>query len=434
MEVVGDGRDRKDQMTIPRAAAQHRWQVIAGTVGNVMEWYDFAVYGYFVPVIARHFFPASDPTTSLIAAFGAFAAGFLMRPLGGVVFGQIGDRLGRKAALTLSVLAMAIPTFLIGILPDHAVIGPAATMLLVLCRMVQGLSVGGEFTTSIVYLVEGAPPHRRGLAGSWSGFGATMGVLLGSAVAALTTSLLSETALHSWGWRVPFLVGLLVGLAGLLIRRGLPEPVSAEHAAAKLPVIESFVTEWRAMLQVVGLTVLQGAAFYLIFVYLVTWFEKEVHLWPKEALDINTFNMVILLAVTPVAGLLSDRFGRKPLLIAGALGLFLAAWPLFWLMHHPNAGAALGGQAGFAVLSALFMGVVPVTMVEAFPARVRCTAIAVGYNISLGLIGGTVPMVATFLIERTHEDLSPAYYLMATAAVSLLTVLTLRETSRRPLR
>jgi MFS transporter, MHS family, proline/betaine transporter len=250
----------------------------------------------------------------------------------------------------------------------------------------------------------------------------------------LTTTLLPEAALHSWGWRVPFLVGLLVGLGGLWIRRGLPEPVAPAHAAAKLPIVEAFVTEWRAMLQVVGLTILQGAAFYLIFVYLVTWFEQDVHLWPTEALDINTFNMIVLLAIMPVAGLLSDRFGRKPLLIAGALGLLITAWPLFWLMHHPTPWAALAGQAGFALLSALFMAVVPVTMVEAFPAKVRCTAIAVGYNISLGVIGGTVPMVATYLIQRTHNDLSPAYYLMAAAAVSLATVLTLSETSRRPLR
>jgi MHS family proline/betaine transporter-like MFS transporter len=419
-------------MSVPDASL-HRRQVIAGTIGNVMEWYDFAVYGYFVSVIAKHFFPDDDPTTSLIAAFGAFAAGFVMRPVGGLVFGHIGDCFGRKAALTVSVVAMAIPTFLIGVLPDYSVLGAAAPALLVLCRMVQGLSVGGEFTTSIIYLVEGAPPHRRGLAGSWSGFGATAGVLLGSAVGALTTSLLSEDVLHSWGWRVPFLAGLLVGVGGLLVRHGLPEPVKPVGHVGRSPVINALRREWRAILQVVGLALLMGVAFYLIFVYLVTYFTDVVHLKEAVSLQINTANMIVLLLVTPIAALLSDRFGRKPVLLAGAVGLFVAAYPMFWLLHHSDPWLDFGGQLGFAVLAALFFAVVPVTMVEAFPTNVRCSAIAVGYNLALGLIGGTSPMVATFLIQRTNDDLSPAYYLMAAAVISLGTVLTLRETSRQPL-
>src|SRR5262245_43947254 len=172
--------------------------IAAGTAGNVMEWYDFAVYGYFAAPIGRHFFPSSDATTSLIAAFGVFAAGFLMRPLGGVVFGHIGDHVGRKAALTISVLAMATPTFLIGLLPGHAVLGPTAAVLLVILRMIQGLSVGGEYTTSIVFLVEGAGRNHQGFAGSWSGFGAVGGILLGSAVGALVAVMFPTQLVHGW--------------------------------------------------------------------------------------------------------------------------------------------------------------------------------------------------------------------------------------------
>lgn len=417
----------------PHPPAVQRRLVVAGAAGNVMEWYDFSVYGYFAQVIGKHFFPAEDPSTSLIASFGAFAAGFIMRPVGGLVFGHIGDKIGRKAALTLSVLAMAIPTFLIGILPDHRQIGSAAAVLLVLLRMVQGLSVGGEYTTSVVFLVEGAPPHQRGRAGSWSVFGAVAGILLGSAVGALTSTVLSTEALHSWGWRLPFIVGLGVGLAGLYIRRHIPEPgpaVQHQHS----PVIEAFRTEWRAMLRIAAFNALNAVGFYMIFVYVVTYLQDIVHLTAAQALDINTVNMLVLLLLIPLAGALSDRVGRKPLLIGSTLGVLLLAWPLFWLMDHPSLTLVFLSQLAFAVLLAFYFGPVPVTMVEAFPGRVRCSALSIGYNLCLGIVGGTTPMVTTFLLERSRDDLAPAYYLMVAAAVSLGISLTLPETSREPLR
>jgi len=410
--------------------------IVAGIAGNVMEWYDFAVYGYFAQTIGQHFFPSKDPVASLIASFGVFAAGFLMRPVGGLVFGHIGDRIGRKAALTLSVIAMAVPTFLIGLLPDYSQIGVVASVLIVVLRLVQGLSVGGEYTTSVVFLVEGAAPDRRGLAGSWSVFGAVAGILLGSAVGALLTSVLSPDAVYAWGWRIPFLVGLAVGLSGLYIRRRTPE-VQAQSAGEKpatSPVIEAFRTEWRAMLRVAGFNVLNAVGFYMIFVYVVTYLKQIVHVQAAQALDINTINMVILLLLIPAAGALSDRVGRKPLLIVSALGTLILAWPLFWMMHHPHFVVILLGQMGFAVLIGLFFGACPATMVEVFPARVRCSALSVGYNLCLGVLGGTTPLVVTYLIARSHDDLSPAFYLMAAATLSLAVILSLRETATAPLR
>ena len=397
-------------------------QIAAGTVGNVMEWYDFAVYGYFAATIGRHFFPSEDATTSLIAAFGVFAAGFLMRPLGGVVFGHIGDRVGRKAALTISVLAMAIPTFLIGILPDYATLGPAAAVLLVVMRMIQGLSVGGEYTTSIVFLVEGAGRNRRGFAGSWSGFGAVGGILLGSAVGALVTLTLSKDEATRWGWRVPFLLGLFVGLAGLYVRRHIPEVhPPAGQARRRSPVWEALRSYPRTILRIGLLNVINGVGFYVAFVFLVTYMQTVGGLSEATALEINTGNMIVLLAVMPFAGWLSDRVGRKPVLIAGIGGLLVLAWPLFWALHHPSSVSwNFVGELGFSLCIGLFGGIVPVAMVEATPREVRCSAIAVGYNLCVGVLGGLSPLVATWLIKRTHDDLSPAYYVMAAALISLV--------------
>jgi len=198
-------------------------------------------------------------------------------------------------------------------------------------------------------------------------------------------------------------------------------------------VREAFRTEWRAMLRVAGFNVLTAVGFYMMFVYVVTYLQQVVHIQAARALDINTINMVLLLLLIPAAGMLSDRLGRKPLLVGAALGTFVLAWPLFWLMHHPDTRLILAGQMGFAVLIGLFLGVVPVTMVEAFPARVRCSALSVGFNLCLGVLGGTTPLVTVYLITRSHNDLSPAFYLMAAAAISLFVILRLHETARAPL-
>ncbi|MGE3806117.1 MAG: MFS transporter [Gemmataceae bacterium] len=411
---------------------EHRTRIIiAGIAGNVMEWYDFALYGYFAQIIGRHFFPSEDPTTSLIASFGAFAAGFLMRPVGAIFFGHIGDKLGRKSALTLSVLMMAIPTFVIGILPGHAQIGPLAAVLLVIMRMVQGLSVGGEYTTSIVFLVEGAPHGARGLAGSWSAFGAVAGALLGSAAGAVMSSVLGADALYSWGWRVPFLVGLGVGLVGLFIRRHIPEPQEVEtdepavHEVQHSPVIQAFRTQGKVMAQVFGLNLLNAVGFYLIFVYAATYFTDVVHVSAREALDINTLNMIVLLLLVPTFGALSDRVGRLPVLCTAAAAIMLFSWPLFWLMHHQDDTLIFLGQLGFTILLGGFFGAIPVTMAEAFPPQVRCSGLSITYNLCLGVIGGTTPLVATYLIERTGDDLSPAFYIMGAAAITLGASLTL---------
>jgi MHS family proline/betaine transporter-like MFS transporter len=412
-----------------------RHAIVAGIAGNVMEWYDFSVYGYFAVAIGSRFFPAQNRVSSLLAAFGVFAAGFLMRPLGSLLFGHIGDKKGRKLALTSSVTLMAVPTFLIGALPTYEQIGIWAPVLLVLLRLLQGLSVGGEYTTSSIFLVERSTAGRRGFLGSFVPFGACGGVLLGSAIGAAVTSVLDQTSVESWGWRVPFLIGIVVGIFGLYIRRGLSDEQLAQAGPPRAvsPVREAFRTERNTMARLIGLSAVGAVGFYMCFVYVTTYLRQIDHLAQSAALDINTIAMVVLLLLLPLAGALSDYFGRKPVLLAASGGMFVLAWPLFWMLHHADLRLVVFGQIGFAVLSAGFWGSISATMVELVPERVRCTVLSVGYNIGMAILGGLTPMVAVYTVKRSQYDLSPAFLLMAAAAVSFAVVLGLRETYKMQL-
>jgi len=406
--------------------------IAAGAIGNVLEWYDFAVYGYFAAAIGRAFFPSEDAVAQVLAAFGIFAVGFLMRPVGGAVIGTIGDRLGRRVALTFSVAAMAIPTFLVGILPDYHVIGVAAPILLTLLRMVQGLSVGGEYTTSIIFIIEQAPPNRRALIGALGCCGAVGGILLGSATGALLASLMSEQALESWGWRIPFLLGLLVGVAGIVLRRHVHE-APRKATIGRSPLIDTVRNHGPLLGRLAALSVFNSVGFYLMFVYIVSWLQFADGIAPAKALEINSISMVVLLPVMVLMGWLSDRYGRRLLMLSAAgLGL-VGALPFFWLMHQGEPALVLLGQLGFVLSVGAYIGAQPAIMVEAVPAEVRCTAIALGYNVTLGVIGGFSPLMATWLVHRTANDYAPAFMIMAAAAISFLAILRFDETYRTKL-
>ncbi|MCF8532376.1 MAG: MFS transporter [Reyranella sp.] len=413
-------------------AGSTRRTIAVGAIGNVLEWYDFAIYGYFAASIGRAFFPREDPVAQVLAAFGIFAVGFLMRPVGGAVIGYIGDRFGRRSALTFSVTAMAVPTFLVGALPGYHELGVAAPILLTVLRMVQGLSVGGEYTTSIVFMVERASPGQRGIIGAMACCGAVGGILLGSASGALLASILSAEALEAWGWRIPFLAGLVVGLAGFILRRHVQEAPMADKAASS-PLIETVRNHGPLLARLAALSVFNSVGFYLIFVYIVSWLQFVDGISPAHALEINSVSMLVLLPVMIGMGWAADRFGRKPVLLgATALG-FAGALPFFWLMHQPDPGVALFGQLGFVVAVGTFVGTQPAIMVEATPLAVRCTAIALGYNVTLGVIGGLSPLVATWLVSRTENDYSPAFMIMVAAAISFLAVTRFKESYKAPL-
>ena len=275
--------------------------VAAGAIGNILEWYDFAIYGYFAAAIGKTFFPREDHVAQVLAAFGIFAVGYLMRPLGGVIVGHIGDRLGRRAALSVSVAAMAIPTFLVGILPGYEVLGELAPILLTVLRVIQGLSIGGEYTTSIVFLVEHARPDRRGLIGAMASFGATGGMLLGSATGAVLAASMPVEALNEWGWRIPFLLGLLVGLAGFLLRRHVADTLP-QHTGGRPPLIETVRHHGTLLARLAGLSVFLAVSFYLVFLYVVDWLQYADGIAPARALSINTASMLAILPVIVCMG------------------------------------------------------------------------------------------------------------------------------------
>ena len=403
----------------------------AGSVGNLLEWYDFAVFGYFAPFISAQFFPADDPIAGLINTFGVFAAGYLMRPIGGVLFGQIGDRLGRARALQLSIFLMAVPTTLIAVLPTHAQAGILAPALLVVLRLAQGLSVGGEFIGSCCYLVEAAPAERRGLFGSWSVLGTIGGMLLGSAVATLMQSLLSPEQLHAWGWRLPFLGGVLVGVVGWWMRRGVqetPEFVRLQDAGRteERPGLTAVREMPLRVLQVAGMVLLFAAAIYTLFVWMPTYLTHFVKPPVPHALLINTLCMIILIAAMPVAGLLADRFGYKIVLAAATLVTGVVVYPLFVWIDSGTVIAASVALTIFALTNACIQGAMPVAMADMFPARLRYSGMAIGYNLTLALVGGTAPLVATWLIKTTSQLTAPAWYLVVIAAVTFIVTLTIR--------
>ena len=414
------------------ARQQPLWRVIlAGLIGNVMEWYDFALYGYFVVVFSEQFFPSTDPNASLIAAFGAFAAGFLVRPLGGVVLGRIGDRVGRPQALTISVMAMAMATVLMAILPTYQQVGLWAPAALVVLRMIQGLSAGGEYTTSIVFLAEHAPPNRRGLVTIWGLWGSVLGMLLGSAAGALLSNSLSSTQMQSWGWRVPFALGLLVALTGLALRRGLasdPPP-----AAASRP-LQALSRHGGAVVRVLLLNVASSVAFYTAFVYVISYIQTESGQSESLALGLISRVMGLLLIFYPIAAWISDRLGRRPLLITGSLFLVLAGLPIFQLLHSGNPTLITRGEILLMLAVALLAGAKNPANVELMPQAVRCTGLALAFNIAEGYFGGTTPLIASWLVSSSGNPLMPGYWVAIAGAITLITAVWFTpESCRLPL-
>ena len=406
--------------------------IASGAIGNTLEWYDFAIYGDFATSIGRLFCPKEESVAQVLAAFGIFAIGYVMRPLGGVIIGYIGDRVSRRAALNVSIVAMASSTFVIGVLPGYATIGVAAPILLTACRMLQGLSVGGEYTTSLVFMVENAPRNRRGFNGALGCCGAVLGILLGSATGALLAAFMSAEDLETWGWRIPFILGLVIGLAGIVLRRHVDD-ASKPIDDPDNPLLETLKTQRTVVVQIMALTASNAIPFYLLFVYIVSWLELVNKMPPEKSLVINTVSMVALIPIQLIAGSISDRIGRKPVLIAASVAAIVFSIPLFHGMYQQSMVMIQLSQLCFAIIAGTYLGVMPAFMVELPAPQVRSTTIALGYNLTAGVIGGFTPFAAAWLIHRTRDDISPAYILMAAAAISLAAIVSMKESYRKAL-
>jgi len=410
---------------------------LAGTVGNIIEWYDFAVFGYFASIIAPLFFPTGSATTSILSTWAVFAGGFLMRPIGASVFGYIGDRVGRRKVLSLSAILMALPTFSLGILPTHDQIGIWAAVLLVAVRLLQGFSVGGEFTGSVTYMVETAPQDRRGLAGSWANVGSMTGILLGSGVATLATSLLPQDAVSSWGWRIPFIFGGLLGIVAIFMVRRLHEVHIAkrdEKHASRSPIKEALTVDARRTVLSILFVAGYGVVFYIPLVYLPTYVSKYADISLSSAMKINTIATVILLLFIPLMALASDRFiRRKKILVIGFIVMSLLSYPMFLILRQDNLFLVSLVQIVFGLLIAIPLGSAPAMLVELFPTDDRLTAYSLSYNIGSGVIGGTTPFMATWLIDITGSSLAPCFYLIAWSIVAFIALALMRDRSREPL-
>ncbi len=393
-------------------------------VGNLFEFYDFALFGYFAPIIGKLFFPSDNPTVELISAFGVFAAGFIVRPLGGLIFGHIGDLFGRKRALVLAILLMAIPTAIIGLLPTYNNVGIWAPILLLTMRMLQGISMGGNYSGSITFITEHTAPNKRGLMGGFAVASCLAGILLGSATAAFFSKIMSESDLHSFGWRLPFLMGVLICFVGFYMRRQVTEsPEFLEEQKNKdnvaHPLKEIAHKHKKQLTFAIGATMLHDLSFYLLFVYMTTYLTSVLGIAEDISFTINTVNLVVVSIVTVLSAWLSDKWGRRKILSAAAILFIIGTIPLMIMVNTKSTENIFIAQLILAIAVGGYFGPIPALMIEAFPTRVRYSASALTTNISGPLFGGTAPMLVTWLIDKTGSNMVPAFYLTGAAVIAL---------------
>jgi MFS transporter, MHS family, proline/betaine transporter len=416
-------------------AVVRRRAILSCAIGNFFELFDFTIYGYFAVAITRAFYPSG----SMYGTYAAFGAAFLMRPIGAIVLGAYGDRMGRRAALVVTIGLMAGATGAVGLIPTYQSIGYWAPVLLVLCRLLQGFSTGGEWGGAAAFLVEYAPPGKRGLTGSWQQFSTQIGALTGSVSAALLAANLSEANFYAWGWRIPFLCGFLLGPVGYYLRRKVAETPAFERAvetrAVERAPLRVAVHEYGTrMIQAFGLSIIGCIANFIFVVYLVSYAINTMHLPSGAALSCAVASGCVVVVLTPLVGALTDRVGRRPLILACALLNLVFDYPLFLLaIRGGTFESLLMALVCNAVFQALYTGTIPSILAEMFPTRVRYTALSVSYGFAVVLFGGFAPLISTWLVEVTGNPFAPAFYVMTGGALSAIAILSMREYRNAPL-
>jgi MHS family proline/betaine transporter-like MFS transporter len=406
---------------------------LAGLIGNVLEWFDFAVYGYFAGDIGSQFFPQQHDTARQLLTFGTFALGFFARPVGSLVLGYVGDRIGRRTLLTLSIALMGGATLMLGLLPTYAQIGLAAPLLLMLMRLIQGFSLGGEFTGSMVYTTEGASPLMRGLVSSSTAAGTTIGFILGSGSAWLVNHFMAPAAVATWGWRIPFVASVVFCIAGWFLRRGIIETEAGLKAVnVRTPLLTSLFSDWRPIVQTFGIVAMTNAAYYVTFTYAVERRKEETG--DATYLLANTLVLFfIVLACKPLGGWLSDKVGRRRLMMTLTVATMVAVYASLHLMLFGSPVAFAFGQTLLAVPIGMALGLQGAMVVEIFPLRSRVTSMSFAYSITLALAGGSAPFVSTWLIKVFGNPMVPAYYIMLYGLIGLALMWPMAETNQRAL-
>ncbi|MFD0312960.1 glycine betaine/L-proline transporter ProP [Streptomyces flavalbus] len=440
---------RRTDITVTDEAAVHR-AVKAASLGNAMEWFDFGIYSYLAVTIGHVFFPSGNDTVQLISSFATFAVSFLVRPLGGMVFGPLGDRIGRKKVLATTMIMMALATFAIGLIPSYAAIGFWAPVLLIVFRLVQGFSTGGEYGGASTFIAEYAPDRRRGFFGSFLELGTLAGYVGAAGLVTLLTSLLGGDGMESWGWRVPFLVAGPIGAVGLYLRLRLDETpafqkledesahqaseaASAVETTARGDLAKIFREQWPTLVLCVCLVGAYNVTDYMFLSYMPTYLSDEMGYSEAHGLLLLIGTMVVLMLVINQVGRISDRHGRKPVLMTGMLGFLLLSAPAFLLVQQGSLVAVSAGMLMLGLSLVCMLGTMSAALPALFPTQVRYGGLSIGYNLSASLFGGTTPLVITALISVTGSDMMPAYYAMAAALVGVVAVACMEETAQRPL-
>lgn len=419
-----------------------RRAVGAAALGNAMEWFDFGVYGYLAVTLGHVFFPSTNPTAQLIATFATFTVAFLVRPLGGLVFGPLGDRYGRQKVLAATMILMALGTFSIGIIPSYERIGIWAPILLLVARLVQGFSTGGEYGGAATFIAEYSTDRNRGFMSSWLEFGTLGGYITGAATVTALHFALSDAQMLDWGWRVPFLIAGPLGLLGLYMRMKLEETPAFQAYAEEAEKREQdapglgalFRIHWPQLLKCVGLVLVFNVTDYMLLTYMPSYLSVTMGYAESKGLLLIIIVMLVMMPLNVVGGLFSDRLGRKPMVIGACIALLVLAVPCLLLIGTGNDWLIFLGLMLLGLALVCFTSSMPSTLPALFYTPVRYSALSIAFNVSVSLFGGTTPLVTAWLVERTGDPLVPAYYLMGAAVVGIATMVFVRETAGLPLR